>query len=274
MTENRHIPQEDLALYAMQALGAEEQAQVRAHLESCDLCRAHLAETSGTLASLAMSVDQQPVPAGSRERFLERIGATAPPVPRVVSIAGHVPPMKSAAKARSAALWIAWAATAALVLVSAGLSVKLSRANNALARQSEMLAEQSAAAARAQRVLDLLTAPAARHVLLTAGGGHPAPSARAVYMASRGALILEASNLAPVASGKAYELWIIPANGSAPVPAGTFQPDASGNAHLVLPKIPAGVPAKALGITVENASGSATPTLPIVLAGPVSTEGE
>ena len=37
MTERDHIPQEDLALYAMQALPAEEAAAVRAH--SGDMCR-------------------------------------------------------------------------------------------------------------------------------------------------------------------------------------------------------------------------------------------
>ena len=78
---------------------------------------------------------------------------------------------------------------------------------------------------------------------------------------------MEANNLKPVPAGKAYELWVIPASGAAPMPAGTFWPNAEGYASVVLPKLPSGVPAKGFGITIENASGSNTPTVPIVLSG-------
>ena len=71
----------------------------------------------------------------------------------------------------------------------------------------------------------------------------------------------------PLPANKTYELWVIPANGTAPVPAGTFQPDARGVASVLLPNIPRGVQAKAFGITVENSGGAAAPTLPILLAG-------
>jgi len=67
---------------------------------------------------------------------------------------------------------------------------------------------------------------------------------------------------------------LIPANGNPPIPAGIFHPDAAGEAHLVLPNIPTGVPVKALGVTVENVPGSAAPTLPIILAGTVPTEAD
>ena len=57
------------------------------------------------------------------------------------------------------------------------------------------------------------------------------------------------------------------ADGSKPVPAGTFAPDARGEAELVLPKVERPVAAKAFGVTIENEGGSETPTMPIVLAG-------
>jgi anti-sigma-K factor RskA len=65
---------------------------------------------------------------------------------------------------------------------------------------------------------------------------------------------------------KAYELWLIPTSG-APIPAGVFKPDAHGSASVVNPPLPAGAEAKAFAITVENESGSATPTMPIVMMG-------
>jgi anti-sigma-K factor RskA len=78
---------------------------------------------------------------------------------------------------------------------------------------------------------------------------------------------MEANNLKPVPAGKAYELWVMPASGGAPMPVGTFWPNSEGYASIVLPHFPSGVAAKGFGITIENAGGAATPTLPIVLSG-------
>ena len=73
--------------------------------------------------------------------------------------------------------------------------------------------------------------------------------------------------MASLPADKTYELWVIPANGSAPIPAGTFTPDATGNASVVMPPMPEGIPAKAFGVTIEKAGGSSTPTAPILMAG-------
>ena len=86
-------------------------------------------------------------------------------------------------------------------------------------------------------------------------------------MPERGALIFVANHLEQVPASKTYELWIIPANGSAPIPAGTFRPDANGTASVILPPLPQGVPAKAFGVTIENEGGADKPTMPIVLSG-------
>jgi anti-sigma-K factor RskA len=78
---------------------------------------------------------------------------------------------------------------------------------------------------------------------------------------------LLATNLKPLPEGKTYELWVIPANGKPPVPAGLFRPDSTGAATLVLPSLPTGIQAKAFGVTIEKASGSDAPTSPIILSG-------
>jgi anti-sigma-K factor RskA len=70
----------------------------------------------------------------------------------------------------------------------------------------------------------------------------------------------------PLPPQKAYELWLIPMQG-APMPAGTFKPDARGSATVVNPPLPGGMEAKAFAITVENEAGAATPTMPIVMMG-------
>jgi hypothetical protein len=282
MNENTHIPQPDLSLYAMQALAPDEQAAVRAHLSGCEACRAELAAIMGDLALVAMSVDQHPLPEGARQRFLNRIGTdrigaedigAAPTAGnKVVSIADH--PSAQNPQPRRTTTWIPWTAVAALLLIAAGLGEKLHLANIELQRQAAQLASQAGINQRAREVLDVLTAPKAQHILLTAGSPRPAPTARAFYLASRGALVLEASNLAQIGAGKTYELWVIPANGTAPIPAGLFRPDTAGSASVVLPRIPEGVEAKAFGITIEPAGGSSAPTLPIVLAGAPASVGE
>jgi anti-sigma factor RsiW len=273
MTGNVHIPEETLALYALQALSQEESAAVRAHLGECAECSAELARAEGDLALLAVSVDQHPLPTGARERFLSRIGAE-PQSDDIRTAAAPVIPIVREMPARRAKTWPAWLAVAAMLLLSVGLGVKVFTLRDQLNQTSLQLAEQTVESRHAHEVLDLLTAPRAQHVLLTAGSTLPVPSARAVYLSSRGALVMEASNLKPLPADKTYELWVIPASGAAPIPAGVFQPDTAGSASVVMPQIPWGVPAKAFGVTIEHWGGSPTPTAPILLAGLAPASGE
>jgi hypothetical protein len=275
MTDGRHISQEDLALYAMQALSLEESAPIRVHLAECSVCRAEAAALSGDLALVAMSVEQQPVPAGARQRFLDRIAADAADAKPASksAISSPVIAIDSPRPARRVATWIPWTAVAAMILISVALQWQIRSLNKELQDSSAQLAEQKASSARAREVLDVLTAPAAQRVILAAAKTPPAPTARAIYLPSRGALILQASNLAAIPEGKTYELWVIPATG-APIPAGLFRPDASGSASVVLPELPKGVQAKAFGVTIENAGGATTPTAPIVLSGAAPAAGE
>src|SRR5258708_36076840 len=120
MTDGRHISQEDLALYAMQALSLEESAPIRVHLAECSVCRAEVAELSGDLALVAMSVEQQPVPAGARQRFLDRVAASSKPAPKS-AVSSTVVSIDAPRPARGIATWIPWAAVAAMVLVSVAL---------------------------------------------------------------------------------------------------------------------------------------------------------
>ncbi len=156
---------------------------------------------------------------------------------------------------------------AAMAIVAVSLGVQNKALNDELNGESNLVKNLAAQASNAQQVLEVLTAPSAQRVTLTEGKAPPEPSARATYLPDRGALILLATNLKPLPEGKTYELWVIPANGKAPVPAGVFRPDSVGTATLVLPPLPAGIAAKAFGVTIENAGGADSPTMPIVLSG-------
>ncbi len=265
MNEPRQIPVEDLALYAMQALAADEMAAVAAAVRDNPEAQQELARIQGDLALVALSADQQSVPAGSFERFRSRMreGATAPD-----SMTQTTYEIAPAVRRRSRwATFTPWVIAAALAIACSVLGYRVSSLNDAVDDESRLVSNLAAKASHAQQLLELLNAPDAQRVTLTATKNTPAPIARTVYLAERGALMMEANNLKPAPAGKTYELWVIPASGAAPVPAGTFNPNAQGYASVVLPKLPSGVPAKAFGITIENAGGSATPTMPIILSG-------
>jgi hypothetical protein len=250
----------------MHCASKQEAAAMQTHLEQCLLCRAEFEKLSAELAMFAMSVEQHSLPQGARQRFAERISAEAGQISQ-----SPVTAISQTKKPRAYLTWIPWAVAAVLAFVAVTLGVRINALNRELASQTKQLAELASTGSRTQQVLDVLTAPTAQHILLTASNTPQAPSARAVYLASRGGLIFQASNMGQLPPDKAYELWVIPASGSAPIPAGLFRADASGNASVVLPQLPVGVAAKAFGVTVERAQGSSSPTAPIILAGAVSS---
>ena len=113
-----------------------------------------------------------------------------------------------------------------MAIVAISLGVQNRALNDELQDESSLVTNLAAQASRAQQVLEVLTAPTAQRVTLTEGKVPAQPTARATYLPERGGLILLATNLKPLPEGKTYELWVIPANGKAPVPAGLFRPDA------------------------------------------------
>ncbi len=277
------VSPEDLALYAMQALPAEEMAAVAVALRDNPQAQQELARIQGDLALLALSADQQPVPAGSFERLQARMRADGPAAAKeFATSAAASSPMEmieatEAPQCEIASLpsprrskWATitpWAIAACLAITCSILGYRVASLNDALDGESGLVSNLAAKASHAQQVLEVLNSPEAQRVTLSATKIPPAPTAHTVYLADRGALVMEANNLKPVPAGKTYELWVIPASGAAPVPAGTFTPNGEGYASVVLPKLPSGVPAKAFGITIENAGGSNTPTAPIILSG-------
>lgn len=162
-------------------------------------------------------------------------------------------------------------AQAAIAADTGALAANAARERDALRRtveeQAKQMARLSTDAARARQVLEALNDPTALRVTLTKPKTSAEPTGRATYVASRGTLVFQASNLAPLQANKVYQLWLLPANGSKPVPAGTFTPDARGNASVVSEKFPGEIAAKGFAVTIENEGGALTPTLPILLAG-------
>lgn len=269
MNGGTHIAQDDLALYAMGDLRGEELKQVRDHLQGCAECREEARAIAEDLAAIGMSVEQHAVPAGARQRFVESLGGEA----KTQSPKRAETTVTPISVARPRTVWVPWAVAAVLAVGAAGLGVKVNTLRQQLHNQSRMLAQSQEEGVRSQRVLALLRTPHAQRVTLTPAKTPAVPSGHTIYLAERGELIFQGSNLKSLPQDKAYELWVIPANGTAPIPAGVFRPDSSGDASVVMPPLPPGVPAKAFAVTVERAEGSAAPTsIPILSGAP--TQGE
>jgi anti-sigma-K factor RskA len=243
---------EDLALHALNGLQGDERAALEKHLEECAACRRELEQLRGDMALMALSTSGPVPPQRARQRLLQAVASE---------------PRRAAVPARQG-WWtlVPWVAAAALAV---GL-VAVWLQNAVLRRQVDGLQNQStqqqAELQQAREVVSTLTATDAMRVTLVAAKSPPQPEGKAIYVRDRASLIFLASNFRQLPPQKAYELWLIPTNG-APIPAGTFKPDAHGSATVINPVLPPGVQAKAFAITMEPESGSSAPTMPILMIG-------
>ena len=245
---------DDLVLFALRELPAEQAAEVQRHLDDCPQCRRELDEINSNMALLALSTVASAAPQRSRQRLLNAIRQEPRAARRLVM---------------RRPWWSFMPMVAALVLAVFGLM--LWRENASLRRRLEVVQQQAderlSNLTRAKMVLDTLTSPESAHFALVASKFRPVPEGRASYMKKTGTLVFTAVHLQVLPPEKTYQLWLIPANGSAPVPCGMFKPDAQGAASIIMPVMAKNVAPKTFAVTVEPEGGSETPTMPIVMAG-------
>jgi anti-sigma-K factor RskA len=272
MSTTLHPDADDLLLYSMQSLDSNTTAQIHAHLQQCAECAAAIVNFNTDLALLALSAPSATPPASARQRLLDAArGVSTATAASTAPSPAHAKNVVDISSSRTSSngvfTWLGWAVAAASLFFVVHLRQANQSLHSLLQSETAELIQLDLSSARAEQVLNTLTSPHAKRVSLVAGTTPPKPSGHAIYVKERGALLFTADNFAPLPPNKVYELWVIPANGSAPIPAGTFAPDASGFARVILPKIPVGVDAKAFGVTMENAGGALTPTMPILIAG-------
>jgi anti-sigma-K factor RskA len=282
MIVNNHIEQEDLALYVMHLLKDSEARAIESHLDECEGCADAAALLRGDLAALAMTSEMHSPPAAARNRLTTQVArekkilpieravhreAGSPLSSRLLITEEDVPEARPTSSILPWVSWIGWAVAAGLTVTVVDLYRERDDLQSAVAKQAGDMARLSSDAQRGRAILSTLTDQDAMRVKLSPGSAKPVPEGRATYLPEKGSLVFLASNLAPLAPYKTYELWLLPADGRDPIPAGTFQPDLRGNASVIMPLIPKGVVAKGFGVTIEDEGGSRQPTMPIVLSG-------
>jgi Anti-sigma-K factor rskA/Putative zinc-finger len=257
---------EDLALYALNALTGEDRANLEEHLAACSSCKLELEQLRGDGALLALSTMGPKPPLRARQRLLDAVAKEAAPsaalsqktrmdgAPTVL-----VPP-------RSWWGWMGWAATAAVIVFAASLWKENAALQESLASANARATQSTRELEDIRRIAAPIIEPDAQRVTLVAVKTPAQPQGKAFYLRNRNSLVFLANNMPALPPQKAYELWLIPAQGT-PIPAGVFKPDAHGSATVVNPPLPAGTEAKAFAITVENEAGATSPTMPIVMMG-------
>lgn len=229
-------------LYSLGLLEGEECKELEAHLErGCSTCRQSLKSALSMNALLIGSVPDVAPPRGLRHRILVTVGV-------------H----------RTRWAWVGVLAAASLLVITVWLGNEERQRGTDLAEARKNILEVASERDRLEQALRILDQP--ETIQVTFGKGLPQPPRGNVFVHSKLGVVLIASNLPRLASGRTYEMWLIP-KGGAPRPAGLFQ---STEARSALHILSGPVDVSTLGavaVTVEPAAGSSAPTTtPLIIA--------
>jgi len=270
MREGSHIPEDDMIQYALGTFKDVQLSQFTAHVSLCNECRAELGRIQVELASFAAIQPTSELPAGARERFLQRLATDTAPDSKLVQLRNKSRLYlwsKSIKHQLESPLWLR-VVTGALAAAVLFLGYDDLSHIHQIRQMGPAISRYEKATAEFADLKNFLRGDNAQQVSLHEKALAPkAPEGHAIYSATSGKLVFTASSMPAPPAGKAYELWVLPAAGGAPIPAGVFTPDVRGNAAVVFPEIPVNVQAAGFGVTIEDAAGAKTPTLPIILSG-------
>jgi anti-sigma-K factor RskA len=250
-------------VYAVDAVTASERAAIEEYISAApkperDAFEERVRQARETLA-VSFTAEEEP-PAGLFDRIMAQLPpqSEAVPVP-APAVRGHVGEPAGAAvtddlgaarkrreerrRAPGLRSWLVGVAAAAVIaLGGVGVGAYVANQNDPL---NQVLQAQDVR----QATVDV------------SGGG----TATVSISSSKDAVVVKMNGVPAPPAGKVYQMWLIPKDGSAPVSQGLMDAEA-----LSKPAVVKGIrSAAALGITVEPAGGSASPTLPTVAAAPL-----
>jgi anti-sigma-K factor RskA len=243
--------QDSIFLYAADQLDAAEAEELRRHLSTgCPICEGALAEARATLAQMSLALDPVEPRAQTGDALMARIGASrlAP-----ASTRGEhaTDPAKTRGlndqeeirRGRMRIFSTAILSAAAAIAITSAIFVYATR-----------MPRQFFGSANLQTVA--MSSP----VQAQARG-------QVLWDRDHNAWHVAVFNLAPPPAGKEYELWFLRAGNKAPMPSKTFTVDENGRQTLIVEVPPTSDVIVGAAVTIENAGGSTTPTMPIQLVG-------
>jgi anti-sigma-K factor RskA len=241
------------ALYALRVLDGDELAGFERHLSACPVCRGTVAQDRRTAAALTVVADEMEPSAGFRERLLRRAAAELD-AQRAASgaAATAAPPGQAPAPTRAAQRAAPARAAAA---PAAPIPFRPRRP------WLQLLAAVLAVLIGGAAVLGVQGYQ--NQVVASVALQGSTPGSAVVQVRRSGSADLQLQGLPPPPPGQVYEAWVIPPGGQ-PIPAGTT---AAGDGRVSLP---GGVQGTTVAVTVETAPGTSAPTLPPILAAPLT----
>lgn len=230
-------------LYVLGGLEPEEQVEIDEHLKTdCAHCIENVRKAVFTTSALAELADPLQPPAAVRRR----ISAALQP-PKLKTSWNWLIPVLSVA-AVCAVVFAIWS--------SSSLQSVRSRLEHVTGERDQL-----------RTAVEILSRTDTRTIQF--GPNDSAPHGR-VLVNPRGGFVVTGSDLPAIAESKTFELWLIPSNGKAPVPAGLFRPDAANAFVHVSQESVNPSQIAAVAVTVEPLAGSAAPTSKPFLVVPLS----
>lgn len=260
MTAPVHL---DAAARALDALPPDEAGAFDAHLASCETCTAEYAEFLATAAVLAAATAKPP-PDRLREKVLHAASITPqlPPLTgktptepgsdRPTGVTGDTPGESAAGRHRRVAAW--WRRPA--LLVAAAVAAALIAGGVVWATRPANLSPDQAAA----RCVAAAPDAHVRHPSVGSGGS-------VTLARSCDAAVVQLAAMPALPSGKAYQLWVMAGSNARSAGMVAKRRDAAGQI-IVAGITPTDTD---IGVSVEPAGGSTSPTTAPVWVVPLTT---
>lgn len=238
-------------LFTLGLLEPDEMSEVRALLEARDAATIEgLRKASLLTSSLAYVAPEAAAPAGLRRRLLLAAGA------------------KERGFGWNWVLGLA-AACAVLLVITFNIRQDVERREGQIAELRRQLDVSNKLVAESKDLYDFLRQPST--ITVRFGDGQPTPPRGQVFLNRDRGVLLFAGNLPVMPAGKIFEMWFVPKQGGAPIPAGLFRGENGQGIHFRPGAVdPTGI--AAIAVTLEPEAGSTSPTLPILFAAPVQSE--
>ena len=288
MTDLPHAPFDELAgLYAVGALSEDDRTAFETHLEVCFECVEEVKSLLPVTHALVHGAPPLDAPVALRARVLEQVTGTAP-APRDMASApldavltgvdeSGVPTVyvKSPRRGPGVLFWLAATLLIAAVGVGGqhvanlygqidGLRATVDAATGLAERTNVELGAARTAATEREAVLAIVTGPDVQRLVLEGQPLAPRASARALWN-SMADMVFIATGLPALPAGDVYQLWFVLPD--TPMSAAMVEPDADGDATVLL-EVPDSVTLPVvMAMTVEPAGGVSAPTGNLYLLG-------